>query len=136
MYFNILHISILIFSIATIIFYKLEVKRPFKKLYQSLTRDELIDDNQALSDLFKILYSKTNMELAIFNSKIGRMLYSISFLVAGICPFILKEYVGKIISYFLAGFFYSYLIFTCIQKGYTIVNSSKKYLSKIGWIFF
>ena len=72
MYFNILHISILIFSIATIIFYKLEVKRPFKKLYQSLTRDELIDDNQALSDLFKILYSKTNMELAIFNSKIGR----------------------------------------------------------------
>jgi len=25
--------------------------------------------------------------------------------VAGICPFILKEYVGKIISYFLAGFF-------------------------------
>ncbi len=105
MYFNILHISILIFSIATIIFYKLEVKRPFKKLYQSLTRDELIDDNQALSDLFKILYSKTNMELAIFNSKIGRMLYSISFLVAGICPFILKEYVGKIISYFLAGFF-------------------------------
>lgn len=103
---NSLHIFIFVFIlITTTIYYIFEVKRSFKKSGQLLTREESIKDKQVLSDIFKTLNSKTNIELAIYNSKTGRILYAISFLLASICLFILKEYIGKSISLLLVGLF-------------------------------
>ena len=118
MYLSISHIFILIFiSITTITYYICEVKRSFKRLDQLLTRDESIEDEQILSDLFKTLNSKTNTEFAIYNSKTGRVLSAISFSLAGFCLFILKEYVGESISFLLVGFFlFLPDIYVCSKK--------------------
>lgn len=87
--------------IATTTFYIFEVKSSFDKTYSLLSKNEVSYTRKNLNRLLHNLNNRTNIEFAIYNSKIGLFLYTFSFFLASFCSLSVSTNIGKYILPFL-----------------------------------
>jgi hypothetical protein len=97
------YIFILIYaSIVTTIYYKFEIKSSFNELNKIFAFNEPNEYRKNLNYLLQNLNNKTDVEFAIYNSKFGKKLSFISFMLASFFLFTLTEY-GRCLIFLFIG---------------------------------